>query len=152
MIELIPESPLLESSLGETSVSWFRLAKTKLSSKEIEKLSDSSLRIKFGVCTQSWDSCTWGMVREKTIADLEVEHGKAIHIEKNWNGKVIGIRFENKDSLFWLDKTRPFGMAELPEVVNDDERCQGTFKHGGRCTRYNTCTIHSQENEMDKAI
>ena len=84
-----------------------------------------------------------GMVREKTIADLEVEHGKAIHVEKNWNGKVIGIRFENKDSLFWLDKTRPFGMVELPEVVNDDERCQGTFKHGGRCTRYNNCTIHS---------
>lgn len=145
MIHLIPESPLLESSLGETSVSWFRLAKVQLTDEQKKELSDESRRIGFGVCTQSWKTCTWGIVREKTIVDLEQEHGKAIHVEINWNGKIEGIRFENKERLFWLDKTRPFGMDKLLEVVNEDKRCKGTYSHGGRCTRYNTCNIHSQE-------
>ncbi len=146
VIHLIPESPLLDSHLGETSVSWFRLAKVRLTDEQKKELSDESRRIRFGVCTQHWNECTWGIVRDKTIADLEREHGKAIHVEINWNGKVEGIQFENNKGLFWLDKTRPFGMDNLPEVVNEDERCKGTFSHGGRCTRYNTCNLHKEAN------
>ena len=81
MIHLIPESPLLDSHLGETSISWFRLAKVRLTDEQKKELSDESRRIGFGVCTQDWNECTWGIVRDKTIADLEREHGKAIHVE-----------------------------------------------------------------------
>jgi hypothetical protein len=146
---MIPENLLL-GSLGETPISWFREAKGQLSDEQIQELSDSSQGIGFGVCTQDWQECTWGIIRYKTIADLEQEHGTALHVKKNWNGKTEGIQFENHYFQFYESKERHLfeGIKELPIEITEEGRCKGFFKNGGRCTRYAFyCGIKSHMEE-----
>ena len=134
---MIPDNPLL-GKLEETPISWFRKAKINLEDEQKQKLSDPLQGITFGVCTQSMYECTWGMVRYKKITDLEKEHGRALHVKQNWNGKVEGIQFENHYFKFYESKTKNLieGTNELPIKITEEGRCKGIQKNGERCKRY----------------
>jgi len=145
---MIPEDPRL-GELGETSISWFRQSQQHLDEQDKQDLTNLSKGIIFGVCTQEGNRLpTWGMIRYKTIDDLEKQHGKSIHLKKNWNGKSEGIQFENYYLYFYDSKTENQieGVANLPIHITEENRCNGFFKHGGRCTRYDySCNIKSHK-------
>ena len=88
---MIPENQLL-GSLRESSISWFRPAKVHLTNEQLLELRDEENSIYFG-CWNGYDGPEWGMERYKTLSDLENEHGKALHVKINWNGKTEGIMF-----------------------------------------------------------
>jgi len=144
---MIPENPLL-GSLRECPISWFRVAKGQLTAEQIQELSDPTQGIWFG-CWNGYDGPEWGMSRDKTIVDLEKEHGKVIHVKKNWNGKTEGIQFENKWFSFNMMKSsekKIEGINDLPVQTTEDGRCKGFFNHGGRCTHYaRSCGIKSHK-------
>lgn len=138
---MIPESPLL-GTLKETSFSWFRPAKGNLSDEQMRELTDIENGIGFG-CFNGYSQPVWGMRRYKTISDLENEHGKALHVKVNWNGKTEGIQFENHYMKFFESKTRHYidGINDLPTEITQEGRCKGLQKNGERCKRYSPCRI-----------
>tara|TARA_B100000686_G_C16205314_1_gene672641 strand:+ start:185 stop:625 length:441 start_codon:yes stop_codon:yes gene_type:complete len=146
---MIPESPLL-GALRECKVSWFRPAKVRLSENQMSELTDSENGIFFG-CWNGYNGPEWGMERYKTISDLENEHGKALHVKVNWNGKTEGIQFENHYMKFIESKTRHYidGINDLPTEITQEGRCEGTQKNGERCKRYSPCRIKGHSDWWD---
>ena len=137
---MIPENPLL-GTLRESSLSWFRPAKSLLSDESKSELQDSNNDIYFG-CWNGYDGPEWGMKRYKTLSDLENEHGKALHIKIN--GKIEGIQFENKWFSFRGMKSsekKIKGINELSIEMTQEGRCEGYNKNGDRCKRYSPCSI-----------
>ena len=99
--------------------------------------------IYFG-CWNGYEGPEWGMERYKTLSDLENEHGKALHVKINWNGKTEGIQFENKWFSFNMMKSsekKIEGINDLPVEATDEGRCKGLKKDGERCKRYSPCSI-----------
>ena len=139
---MIPENPLL-GTLRESPISWFRPAKSLLSDESKSELQDSNNDIYFG-CWNGCDGPEWGMKRYKTLSDLENEHGKALHIKINWNGKIEGIQFENKWFSFRGMKSsekKIKGINELSIEMTQEGRCEGYNKNGDRCKLYSPCSI-----------
>ena len=138
---MIPENPLL-GTLRESPISWFRPAKGVLSDESKIELQDSNKSIYFG-CWNGYDGAEWGMMRYKTISDLENEYGKALHVKVNWNGKTEGIQFENHYMKFIESKTRKLidGINDLSIETTQEGRCEGYNKIGDRCKRYSPCSI-----------
>jgi len=139
---MIPESPFL-SHLRTSPYKWFRKAIVMLTPEQREDLTDLENGIGFG-CWNGYNGPEWGMVRYKTISDLEDEHGKALHVKVNWNGKVEGIQFENHYAEFMDSKTRNFidGIKDLPTEITQEGRCKGLQKNGERCKKYAPCRWH----------
>ena len=139
---MIPESPLL-AELRESPISWFRKAIGHLTPDQQEHLTDRKNGIGFG-CWNGYDGPEWGMMRYKTISDLEKEHGNALHVKVNWNGKVEGIQFQNHYMRFYESKTRKFidGINDLPTEITQEGRCKGLQKNGERCKQYAPCRWH----------
>ena len=139
---MIPESPLL-AELRESPISWFRKAIGHLTPDQQEHLTDRKNGIGFG-CWNGYNGPEWGMMRYKTISDLEKEHGNALHVKVNWNGKVEGIQFENHYAKFMESKTRKFidGINDLPTEITQEGRCKGLQKNGERCKQYAPCRWH----------
>jgi len=146
---MIPESPLL-AELRESPISWFRKAIGHLSPDQQEHLADREQGIGLG-CWNGYDGPEWGMMRYKTISDLENEHGKALHVKVNWNGKTEGIQFENHYMKFIESKTRKFidGINDLSIETTQEVRCEGTQKNGERCNRYSPCRIKGHSKRWD---
>ena len=142
MIIMIPENPLL-GTLRESSLSWFRPAKGFLSEESKIELQDSNNDTYFG-CWNGYNGAEWGMMRYKTLSDLENEHGKALHVKINWNGTKVGIQFENKWFSFRGMKSsekKIKGINELSIETTQQGRCEGYNKNGDRCKRYSPCSI-----------
>lgn len=139
---MIPESPFL-SHLRTSPYMWFRKAIGMLTPEQREDLTDRENGIGFG-CWNGYNGPEWGMVRYKTIFDLEDEHGKALHVKVNWNGKVEGIQFENHYAKFMDSKTKNFieGINDLPTEITQEGRCKGLQKNGERCKKYAPCRWH----------
>jgi len=142
VIIMIPENSLL-GTLRESSLSWFRPANGFLSEEDKIELQDSNNDIYFG-CWNGYNGAEWGMQRYKTLSDLENEHGKALHVKINWNGKTEGIQFENKWFSFNGMKSsekKIKGINELSIETTQEGRCEGHNKNGDRCKRYSPCSI-----------
>jgi len=140
VIILIPENQLL-GSLRESTISWFRPANVHLTNEQLLELRDEENSIYFG-CWNGYDGPEWGMQRYKTISDLENEHGKAVHVKINWNGKTEGIQFDKKFFSFSMMKSsekKIEGINDLPIETTQEGRCKGIQKNGERCKRYSPC-------------
>lgn len=138
---MIPESPLLDP-IRECHVSWFRKAKVYLTDEQKNELRDEENGI-FFACWNGHHGPEWGMERYKTISDLEKEHGNALHLKENWNGKTEGIQFENHYLKLFDSETKNSirGIKDLPTQLTQEGRCEGTQKNGERCKRYSPCSI-----------
>ena len=106
-------------------------------------LRDEGNSIYFG-CWNGYDGPEWGMKRYKTLSDLENEHGKALHVKINWNGKTEGIMFSTGFFSFSMMKSsekKIEGINNLPIESTNEGRCKGLKKDGERCKRYAPCII-----------
>lgn len=127
--------------LQETDTTWYREALCYIGEDEIDMVEE--LGAYFDVverCSRTWE-CTWGFVKNKTFEELEESHGKAEYLEQTWRGKILGVKFKNKE--WTIDLPRYFIWDEddervsilpkdLPVKINNVGRCIGII-NGERC-------------------
>jgi hypothetical protein len=105
--------------LQQTETTWYREALVHIGKDTMEMMGELDAR--FDVVDRSW-GCTWGFVKNKTLPEMEQSLGKAEHIERDWRGRNLGIKFSNEKYLIEDPPTYP---DDLPVVICNVGRCEG---------------------------
>jgi len=124
--------------LTTTSTEWYRPLYSHWEQKDIDKFEEEN-GVAFCVVEQGFP-VTWGFAKLRPLESLIEENGKVLHKEEKWNGKYLGIRFDNNEIIKYEpnydNATELHYFNNLSLVICNDGRCEGIINmEGDRCDK-----------------
>ena len=147
--------------LTTTNTEWYRPLYSRWEQKDLDKFEEEN-GVVFCVVEQSGGyggTCVWGFSKLRPLESLIKENGKVLHKEEKWNGKYLGIRFDNDEIIKYQpnynDEKELDYFDNLSLVICNVGRCEGIINmEGDRCDKRqhtgNFCATCKKYNDKVK--